>query len=97
MVPCYSSLESAIWPLYIEVNKIFDSRPPLSGVGKCPPKFFFYFLKFFKIFFMERGDQGDTETDILKFLSHTINVLGAVKSGKSGGEQNFRIFGICES
>ena len=41
---------------------------------------------------MDRGHQGDTETEILKFLSHTINVLGAVKTGKSGGKS--KIFGF---
>ena len=38
---------------------------------------------------MDRGHQGDTKTKILKFLSHTINVLGAVITGKSGGRAKF--------
>ena len=69
----------------------FDCCPSLSGVGKCPPKKFF-FSKFLKIFFIDRGHQGDTETEILKFLSHTINVLGAVKIGKSGGKSKISDF-----
>ena len=41
---------------------------------------------------MDRRHQGDTKTEILKFLSHTINVLGAGKTGESEGRAKFSDF-----